>query len=187
MLAVEEAMTSDLDNFKAWYKDTLEKLYLDKNSGFPILMIAFPLLERYLRHKNGLGYKDKLNNGYMDELRSLFPVLPTNKIAQTFWHVFRNGLLHQVTFSHEHSGNTMPAGWLSYDIDTAVKIESDGSFIINPKRFAEDIVETIENNFGIYKKVSEDSTQLPNVKPHPTAKRIEQGVPSIVLGTSTEN
>ena len=60
-------MDSNLNNFKAWYKDTLEKLYPYRNSEFAILMITFPFLERYLRNKNGLSYKDNLNNGCMDE------------------------------------------------------------------------------------------------------------------------
>ena len=181
-------MASDLDNFKAWYKDILEELYPNRNSGFAILMIAFPLLERYLRHKNGLGHKDNLNDGCMDEFRKLFPILPNNEAAWKFWHVFRNGVLHQVTLSREHkSGSTMPDGWLSHDINSAIKIESDESFLIHPVLFTKHIVEMIENNFGIFEKVSAASAKLPKVKPHPTATSVVQGVQSIVLGTNTEN
>jgi hypothetical protein len=124
----------------------------------------------------------------MDELRKLFPALPTNEAAWKFWHVFRNGLLHQVTLSRKNkSGVAMPDGWLSHDIDTAVKIESDESYLIHPVLFTQHILETIENNFGVFEKVSPDSSKLPKEKPHPTAKRIEHGTQSIVLGTNTEN
>ena len=181
-------MPSDLDNFKAWYNDILEKLYPDLNAGFAILMIAFPLLERYLRHKNGLSHKDNLNNGCMDEFRKLFPILSTIEVAWKFWQVFRNGVLHRVTLSREHkSGSAMPDGWLSHDIDKAIKIESDESFLIHPVLFTKHIVDMIENNFGIFETVSEASTKLPEVKSHPTATRVDQGVPSVVLGTNTEN
>ena len=123
----------------------------------------------------------------MDELRNLFPVFPTNEAAWKFWHVFRNGVLHQVTLSREHkSGNVMLNGWLSHDIDKAIKIESDESFLIHPVLFTKHIVEIIENNFGIFEKISAASTKLPKVKQHPTAKRVEQGVQTFVLGTNTE-
>ena len=77
-------------------------------------------------------------------------------------------------------------GWLSHDIDRAIKIESDESFLIHPVLFTKHIVEMIENNFGLFEKVSEASTKLPKVKPHPTATRVDQGAQSIVLGTNTE-
>jgi hypothetical protein len=41
-------------NFEVWYKAILEGLYSNRNAGFVILMVAFPLLERYLREKSGL-------------------------------------------------------------------------------------------------------------------------------------
>ena len=176
-------MASDFDNFKAWYTDTLEKLYPYRNSGFGILMIVFPLLERYLRHKNGLSHKDNLSDGCMDELRRIFPVLPTIEAARKFWNIFRNGILHQVTLSRENrSGTLMPEGWLSHDINSAINIESDGSFLINPVHFAKHIINKIESDFATFEKGSAVSTKLPKVKPHPTATNAG----TIVLGTNTE-
>ena len=180
-------MTSDFNNFKAWYKDTLEKLYPNRNSGFAILMIAFPLLERYLRHKNGLSYKDNLNKGCMDELCNLFPILTTNETARKFWHVFRNGILHQVALlGKDKKGSAMPDGWLSHDIDKAIKIGLDESLIIHPVLFTKHIVEIIENDFEVFEKVSTVSIELPKVKPHPTETRVDKGEQSFVLGTNTE-
>lgn len=180
-------MASDFENFKAWYADTLIKLYPDRNSGFAILMIAFPLLERYLRHKNQLSHKDNLSNECMDDLRSMFPDLSTTEVAWKFWNIYRNGILHQVTLSRENKrGVIMPEGWLSHDIDSALKIESDGSFLIHPVLFTKYIVDIIENDFATFEKGSAVSTKLPKVKQHPTAKNAGQGVQSIVLGTNTE-
>ena len=42
------------DNFRAWFSKILEGLYSVQDAGFPILMISFPLLERYLREKSGV-------------------------------------------------------------------------------------------------------------------------------------
>ena len=178
-------MASDLENFKDWYVKTLLKLYPERYSGFPILMIAFPILERYLRNKNGISHKDnKLSDGCMDDLRNMFPVLHATEVARKFWNVFRNGILHQVTLSRENrNGVRMPEGWLSHDINSAIVIESDGSFLIHPVLFTKQIVDIIENDFGTFEK---GSTKLPRVKPHPTAKNVGQGTQKIVLGTNTE-
>jgi hypothetical protein len=176
-------MASDSENFKAWHSETLARLYPCRNSGFAILMIVFPLLERYLRHKNGLSHKDNLSDGCMDELRRIFPVLPTIDAAWKFWNIFRNGILHQVTLSRENrSGALMPEGWLSHDIHSAINIESDGSFLIHPVNFAKHIIDKIESDFAIFEKGSAVSTKLPKVKLYPTAP----SAGTIILGTNTE-
>ena len=92
-------MATDFENFKSWYADTLLKLYPDRNSGFVILMVVFPLLERYLRHKNGLSHRDNLTDGCMDELSKMFPPLPDRKTARNFWNVYRN-VVHINLFFH---------------------------------------------------------------------------------------
>ncbi len=176
-------MATDFENFKSWYSEILTKLYPNRDSGFSILMIVFPILERYLRHKNGLGHKENLTDGCMAELRNIFPALPTIEVALKFWNVFRNGILHQVTLSRENrSGTLMPEGWLSHDIDTAISIEPDGRFLIHPVNFSKQIVEKIESDFATFEKGSAFSTKLPKVKPHPTATNAGR----IVLGTNTE-
>ena len=181
-------MATDFENFKSWYVDTLLKLYPDRNSGFAILMIVFPLLERYLRHKNGLTHKENLSNGCMDELRNMFPALPTTEAAWKFWNIYRNGILHQVTLSRENKrGTEMPDGWLSHDIHSAINIESDGSFLIHPVLFTKHVMDIIKSDFDTFIQGSAASTKLPKVKPHPTATNAGQGVQKIVLGTNTES
>jgi hypothetical protein len=180
-------MATNFENFKSWYADTLIKLYPDRNSGFAILMIAFPLLERYLRNKKDLSPKENLNNECMDQLRGIFPVLPTIEDAWKFWNIYRNGILHQVTLSHvNRHGIDMPDGWLSHDIHSPVEIESDGSFLIHPVLFTKQIIQIIENDFGVFEQGSAASTKLPKVEPHPTATNAGQGEKRIVLGTNTE-
>ncbi len=48
------AMNTDLANFRAWYVDTLNQLYPRRESGIAVLMLSFPLLERYLRQTTDL-------------------------------------------------------------------------------------------------------------------------------------
>lgn len=49
------AMSTDLANFRAWYVDTLNQLYPRRESGIAVLMLSFPLLERYLRQNIAVG------------------------------------------------------------------------------------------------------------------------------------
>jgi len=180
-------MAIDFENFKSWYVDTLLKLYPNRNSGFAILMVAFPLLERYLRHKNGLTHRENLSNGCMDQLCSMFPALTNTETAWKFWNIYRNGILHQVTLSRvNRRGTDMPDGWLSHDIHSAIDIESDGSFLIHPVLFTKHIIDIIESDFDTFVQGSAASTKLPKVKPHPTATKTGQGGQRIVHGTNTE-
>lgn len=185
---LEVLMNTNFDNFKSWYADTLQQLYPERDSGFVILMAVFPLLERYLRHKSGLTHKDNLDDRFIDDLGKIFPVLSDRRKAWDFWNVYRNGILHQATLSRmNRKGNILPEGWLSNDINSAVSVESDGSFLIHPVLFSKHVLDIIENDFAIFEKGTAASTKLPRVKPHPTAKK--QGAPkvqNIVLGTNTE-
>ena len=95
-------MATNYENYRSWYADLLPTLFPDRNAGFIILMVALPLLERYLRQIVGLGPKDNLNEDCMKELCKLFPELPDKTASRQFWDVFRNGILHQVTLSREN-------------------------------------------------------------------------------------
>src|SRR3989338_816269 len=88
------------DNFRAWYSIILEGLYSNQDAGFPILMISFPLLERYLREKSGV-HEGNLNDSFYSELQNIIPALTSLDLAKQFWHVYRNGLLNQVTLSRQ--------------------------------------------------------------------------------------
>ncbi len=154
-------MVTDFENFKSWYADPLLTLYPDRNLGFVILMVAFPLLERYLRHKSGLTHKDNLNDGFMDELCKMFPdSLDNCTVAKEFWSIYRNGILHQVTLSRVNpKGTVMRDGGLSHDIDSAISVES-GNFLVHPVHFSKEVLHKIENDFATFERGSTDSTNL---------------------------
>jgi hypothetical protein len=172
-------MNEHLDNFKSWYIATLERLYPHRDAGFAILMIAFPLLERYLRKKVKLSPNDNLSDLFYAELALLFPVLSNNSTAKDFWQVYRNGLLHEVTLSQENRrGNEMPVGWVSHD-KPMVSIE-DRSFWIHPVDFTIKVIETIQNDFKTFEGVEGSISQLPRVK------HTETKSGRIILGTNTQ-
>jgi len=60
-------MSKHVGNFKSWFLDVLGDLYKNGEAGFVILMIAFPLLERYLREKSRVHEGRKLTEAFYDE------------------------------------------------------------------------------------------------------------------------
>ena len=180
LILVSPLMKTHRENFKAWYVDVLNDLYPSREAGFVILMIAFPLLERYLRQKIQLPPQANLQDSFYDELTKLFPQLPDRTTAKNFWQVYRNGILHEVTLSKRNrSGSQMPVGWLSHDKPT-VSIESDGSFWIHPVLFSQHVVQTIETDFSVFEGATTSQSPLPKVK----TVIIPAG--PIILGTNTE-
>lgn len=115
---------------RAWYSGILEGFYSNENAGFVILMISFPLIERYLREKSGV-HEGQLNDSFYSELQTIFPAIADQETAKQFWHVYRNGLLHQVTLSlKDRKGIKMPTGWLHQDVDL-LSIDTSGDFWVH--------------------------------------------------------
>jgi hypothetical protein len=143
-------MNTHKENFKHWFCDIIQSLYKNENAGFAILMLTFPLLERYLRSKSGITYDKNFSDACYKELIELFPVLKDNKNAATFWIVYRHGILHQATFSPQNrKGDNMPDGWLSGDTE-AIEIHSNGSLWLNPVKFAEVVIAKIYRDFSTF-------------------------------------
>jgi hypothetical protein len=67
-------MSDHLENFRSWFVQVLEQLYQQRAAGFAITMIAFPLLERYLRQKVGLTPENRLSPEFFAELLKLFRI-----------------------------------------------------------------------------------------------------------------
>jgi hypothetical protein len=158
-------MATNKDNFNLWFRTTIKSLYDKEHVGFPILMLTFPLLERYLRVISGLKETDRLNDIFYKNLGTKFPAVNDVETAKNFWQVYRNGLLHQATFSKRNLKNIeMPDGWLSGEISCAVKIDSDGHFWVNPVEFAEIVLDTIDKDFGNFEALGKNVSQMAQVK-----------------------
>jgi len=152
------------ENFKKWFRDIIENLYKYEHGGFVLLMIAFPLLERYLRSKSGTDEDKKLGEDFYRELVKLFPVLKDNDCAKNFWQVYRNGILHQATLSEQsRKGIRMPDGWLSGETND-IKIDPQNAFRVNPVKFAKRVIDIIDNDFSTYEALSLRASGLPKVQ-----------------------
>lgn len=78
-------MGSNLENFTKWFIDPVTTLRDNPDAGFIIMMVAFPLIERYLRKKLHLSESDKLSDPFHKELCCLFPELRTVEHTKEFW------------------------------------------------------------------------------------------------------
>jgi hypothetical protein len=157
-------LNTNKENFNHWFKDIIEYLNNNENAGFAILMIIFPLLERFIRIKRDIPYNKKLKkeSPFYEELKTIFSVLKDNETAQKFWIVYRHGILHQASFSiQDYHGNDLPNGWLSGDTDD-IEIHLDGSFWVNPVKFSQKVIAEIEEEFSNFdtSKPSTGHTQL---------------------------
>lgn len=182
-------MATAIENFRAWYVDPLRILYPNKKAGFPILLIVFPLLERYLRQRVQLPGHDKLTDAFFDALVQLFGELKSRQIARTFWTAYRHGLLHEVTLSRStRRGSALPVAWLSHDMPLFT-VDAKGDYWLNPVPFATRIIETIESNFGVFERGSHVIERFPQVINVPTSFCTATGNSPeefVVTGTSAQ-
>lgn len=140
----------DFDN---WFAGPLQTLNAQQHGAFAVLMIALPLTERYLRERSGC-HEEKLDDRFYTEFMNLFPML-TMDLAKKFWHSYRNGLLHQATFSRQTwNGAIMPQAWISSAIPgTSATINYDTKhdvFVLLPKEYSEEIVRVIRADFPTF-------------------------------------
>ena len=89
------AAPSDRENFELWVGGPLEAMLAQPHAGFVVAMVAFPVLERYLRGKSGAA-PDK--PGFQAALVEVIPELRNTQAAGTFWFMFRHSLLHYAGF-----------------------------------------------------------------------------------------
>lgn len=157
-------MGNSLSNFRDWYVGPLKLLYPNRNAGFPIAMVAFPLLERYIRQRVGLRGHDPLNDAFFRVLCVVVPDIKTEDVARRFWSAYRNGLLHEVTLSKEtRRGAALPVAWLSHDMPL-FSIDQNGDYWLHPVLFAERVVAVIEGDFQTFESGSAAINPLPVVQ-----------------------
>ncbi len=152
-------------NFQQSIRDPIRRLSRYKHAGFALAMVAFPVLERWIRGKIGIGglqLKDSAGDKFYAELAARFPALrdPADgafpHVARVFWQAFRNGIVHQATFSTKPvkvSGVEVLPVFCAFVARTGVPIvtiPSTRNFILDPYSFAEGVLVIVEKDFGAY-------------------------------------
>lgn len=179
-------MNGDRANFDSWYVDVLEKLFPNREAGFAILMISFPLLERLLRNRANLLPSDGLNDSFYKELLRIFPAFSDIRASRTFWQIYRNGLLHQVSPSTQNRKRlSLPIGWLTID-KPGVSVDSDGGIWVNPVDFAKRVLSEIQLDFETFSKIPFQAP-LPNKYKLFAESKNNNGEHSPYLGTRAKD
>jgi hypothetical protein len=175
--------------FKKWYVEILNGLYPNRDAGFALLMIVFPLLERYLRGKHSIPLGGSIGKGGEAGLLIIFPELKTKRNAGAFWKVYRHGLLHQVTlFTKNIVGSSLPACRITHDIPIEIAIEADGTYTLNPVLFAKKVIELILSDFDTFKNEQKASIYpLPSVTERNVPSPRTKNYPTNYTGTSNES
>jgi hypothetical protein len=156
------------ENFRVWFAHYIRSLAGERNAGFLIVLVSFPLLERYLRQ---LTNAEPKSPKFIAGVLKVLPELGTVSAAQTFWTTYRHGLLHNVTMSSETHG-------LTHD-SPIVDIQPSGKIWLNPVLFSQRVLSTIESDFATFEG---GAPALPIVNIHEVAPGCP-GAPNFYLGT----
>lgn len=159
--------TSEAD-FRKWFVDSLVQLRTNGDAGFIFVLVAFPLLERYLRRKSGCPDGQDLSPAFFKSLGLLFTDIAGNECQ--FWDCYRNGLLHQVTFPRAKLNKkrgiwvTLPeAGISGYDPRPAYFLRATAQFYLNPISFFDTVTNAILTDFATYEGSGSVHFNLPSV------------------------
>ena len=144
----------DKIKFQIWYKDSIENLKKlpNGNGAIAALMVTFPLYE------SCYDYELKIN-----KIRDNRPLwvkadlnLQTEKEAQIFWNVFRDGLSHSATFFEVSDKSpklgTLPNVRLSGKYTHAPQFVQDkNEFVIqlNPWSFCDHVLTKYQKNSNL--------------------------------------
>lgn len=135
--------------FFGWFEKPIRALQSMPDCEFGILTLTLPLLERYLRETSGAKEGD-LNDKFYDDLLVVIPELGTKIDAKNFWHIYRNGFLHQCTFSAERKSKKGPVimsyGAISGHVPILEFRAVDDSFYVNPSPLADRVLEFIRTD-----------------------------------------
>jgi hypothetical protein len=138
---VNTTQSDNRANFEVWFGSKLTPLIADPGAGFIVAMVAFPLLERYLRRKSGAKPSTK---EFRAALLHIFPELGRAAVAQQFWESYRHGLLHNVVLNMESHG-------LSYN-KPILEIAPGNVIWMNPGKFMERVLTTIRGGFETFEE-----------------------------------
>lgn len=141
----------DRENFELWVGRPLETIFTQPHAGFIVAMVAFPILERYLRGKSGATPDEP---AFQAALMEVIPELRNTQAARKFWLMFRHSLLHYAGFQQPNYGFASST--------ELVSISESGEVWMNPQLFGERVLKTIRADFSTYER---GKVPLPRVHP----------------------
>lgn len=153
---------ADRETFRRRFKEPVELLITRKHSGFALMMITLPLLERFLRGRSHL--KDApLTKPFYEELFKVFPALQDVKGAKALWQCFRHGILHQATFSLKRAKGADFSGVIGFEElsgrSVALRRSGDPEHIVctvDPVAFARTVLAEVESDLETFQTADPD-------------------------------
>jgi len=161
-------MTNSESDFRKWFVDSLAPLRTTGDSGFIFLLVAIPILERYLRRKSECPEGQELTDAFFKELGKLFAEISGREMD--FWSCYRNDLLHHVTFAQakwvrrtsEWKG--LPRAAISGHDSRAIYFDqAQNEFYCNPIVFFDFVIATVLADFTTYESEGVTKYRLPSM------------------------
>src|SRR6266436_2564391 len=144
---------ADRETFRRRFKEPVELLITRKHSGFALMMITLPLLERLLRGRSYLKDAVRLTELFHTKFLKIFPGLGDVNGAKAFWQCFRHGILHQATFSLKRADGAGFSGIIGFEelSGRAVAIQRSGDpehivCTVDPVAFARTVLAEVESD-----------------------------------------
>lgn len=159
-------MSDEKQRFFAWFEQPIKQLQGYSSNAFGVIILCFPLLERYLRQTSGCR-EGNLNDKFYEDFRVIFPELGSLTEAKRFWHTYRNGLLHQGSFSAEdRKGTIMPYAAISGETPRISYDATTDTFYVNPDPFSEAVLDFIRDDLATLAAPAATNHEIPSVA-HP--------------------
>lgn len=148
--------------FFSWFEQPIRTLQNTDGCAFGVVILCFPLLERYLRQTSGCGEND-LTDKFYDDLIVVFSELNNRAQARQFWHVYRNGLLHQGAFSAQNrKGIIMPYAAISGETPRIYYDVSGDTFYVNPVLFSDAVLDFIRDDLACLAASAASNHEIPS-------------------------
>jgi hypothetical protein len=159
---ISEERTRAISNFKRWFEKPLEAVRraCGADGGFVALGVSCPLYERYVmaiydRHpysEVNLEHprKDENRNRIHRALMKDFDV--SEKTAEVFWDVIRNGILHQSMPSQMKHKKPLPKYLLKAKRPRPIEMceyEGEDLLMVDHWGFADKVIELWKNNIEL--------------------------------------
>jgi len=161
-------MTNSEAEFRKWFVDSLSPLRPCGDSGFIFLLVAIPILERYLRRKSRCADGQDLNDAFFEELSKFLGGVRGQE--REFWNCYRNGLLHHVTFAQtkwmrkEKEWRDLPKVAISgHDPRPVYFDQAKNEFYVNPVAFFDLVTATVLADFATYESDGVTKYSLPSI------------------------
>ena len=146
------------------FEAAIGRLSGQKGCEVAMVILCFPLLERYLRETSGAGEASSLPDKFMDDLLVIFPEIGNRVDAREFWQVYRHGLLHHGAFSAANSKHVIkPYAAISGETPRVYFDAGAQCYFVNPELFSTAVLDFIRADLETFQAKKSGNHEQPSV------------------------